>query len=238
MTERVYGAKYDRNITSKDVAARVRADIKAAIQKGDLPTGLKVSVRYASFAGGSSVDARITAWPEGYPWLNPEWVVFNKQNPQTYSEKIPRHTKKATRVLEKVEAIRSAYNHDGSDSQTDHFDVKYYGSTEIWWELERPEANRIYQKVSSGVSATPSSNSRQSFSIGDEVAFESGELMGLRFIVANMGNQGPKSIREGLSLDLQELHGDNQVYADGHDLNQLLIVKPVPSGMKVLRFKR
>ena len=36
-----------------------------------------------------------------------------------------------------------AYNHDGSDSMTDHFDVKFYGNVDIGDDLERDERDAI-----------------------------------------------------------------------------------------------
>lgn len=233
MSERVYGAKYDKNISSKEVAARVRNDIKAAIKTGELPEGLKVSVRYEGFSGGTSVRASITAWPKDFLWLNPQWVIANKENPDRYQDRTPRYTKKGQKVIDTVESIRDAYNHDGSDSMTDHFDVKYYGSTDVWWELERPEAIRLYEEWTQ---LTPRA-SLKDIVLGDEVTFIRGELAHLRFVVTDIGYGGPKNIHGGLCLELRELGGENVLYADGYDLNGLAVEKPMPKGMKVLRFK-
>jgi len=233
MSERVYGKKYDEKLSSKDVAAKVRDDIKSAIKKGDLPKGLKVSVRYDHFSGGSSVRASITAWPEGFLWLNPAWVIANKENPDQYNDRTPRYTKKASEILGKIESMREAYNHDGSDSQTDYYDVKYYGSTDVGWELEQPEADRVFKEWTSSATTT----SLKDIVLGDEVMFVRGELKGLHFTVTDIGNGGPKNIHGGLCLGLKELGGNNELYADGYDLNGLVVDKPMPLGIKVLRFK-
>jgi hypothetical protein len=234
MSERVYGKKYDKNLSSKDVAGRVRADIKDAIKKGELPEGLKVSVRYSSYSMGCSIEASITGWPKDLLWLNPKWVIFNKTTPDTYSDNIPRYTKKAKAILQMVEEIRDAYNHDGSDSQTDYFDVKYAGSTQVWWELERPESQRIYNEWTQ---SAPKSN-LSDIVLGDEVIFVRGELKGMRFVITHIGNEGPKNIHGGLCFGLRQLDGDADLFADGYDLNGLAVVKSMPTGMKVLRFKR
>jgi hypothetical protein len=240
MTERVYGGKYDSKLSSKEIAVLIRQDIKNAIAKGQLPKGLKVSVRYDHFSGGSSIDASVTAWPEDFMWLNPDWCVLNTEQPNQHHDRVPRYTKQAQNIIDKLTAIHGAYNHDGSDSMTDHFDVKYYGNVSVNWELDRPECERVYKRWR-GVQ-TPSAHSAAqaetlTVSLGDEVTFTHGPVAGHRFIVINIGHSGPKNINGGLSLDLRSLPENNVLYADGDDLGYLKIVKRVPAGMRVVRFK-
>lgn len=59
MYERSYGAKYDKNLSTTQIAALVREEIKAAVKAGTLPAG-KYSVRSQSYSGGSSIDVRIS----------------------------------------------------------------------------------------------------------------------------------------------------------------------------------
>ena len=241
MTERIYGTKYDDKLSNKEIAATIRQDIKAAIAKGGLPKGLKVSVRYDRFAGGSSIDATITAWPENFVWLNPNWVVHNREHPNQFHDNVPRYTDQAKDIIEKLTAIHGAYNHDGSDSMTDHFDVKYYGHVNVDWELEGPEKERIYKLWRN--TQTPSrykanQTEAQTVALGDEVTFTHGPLAGHRYVVTNIGSSGPKSVDNGLSLDLQSLTENNTIYADGDDLGYIKIVKRVPTDMRVVRFKR
>jgi hypothetical protein len=241
MTERSYGKKYQGKLSNKEIASLIRQDIKESIKTGQLPKGLKVSVRYEHFSGGSSIDARITAWPEKFMWLNPDWVVLNTEHPNQYHDKVPRYTGQAKAVIEKVKELHDAYNHDGSDSMVDHFDVKYYGSVDVDWELEKPECERVY-RTWRGVQ-TPSAHSAAQtgalkITLGDEVTFTRGPLAGHRFIVVETGLSGPRNISGGLSLDLRSLTEDKNIYADGDDLGYLKIVKQVPQGMRVVRFKR
>ena len=44
MDRRSYGAKYDRNLDVKEIAKRIRADLKAAVKDGKLPAA-KFGVR-------------------------------------------------------------------------------------------------------------------------------------------------------------------------------------------------
>ena len=239
MTERVYGSKYSGKLSNKEIAAAIRQDIKNAIATGKLPKGLKVSVRYEHFSGGSSIDASITAWPENFMWLNPDWVVMNHEHQDQYHDNVPRYTEQAKKIIEKLTEIHGAYNHDGSDSMTDHFDVKYYGHVNVDWELENPEKKRVYtmwRNVQTPSGHASSIENLAGVSVGDEVAFSHGPLVGIRYIVARIHQNGPKSVAGGLSLDLQTLSGGQSVYADGDDLGYLKIVKRIPAGMRVVRF--
>jgi hypothetical protein len=74
-------------------------------------------------------------------------------------------------------------------------------------------------------------------SLGDEVTFTHGPIAGHRFIVIDIGSSGPRNVCDGRSLDLQSVTGKNTIYADGDDLGYLKIVKRVPQGMRVVRFK-
>lgn len=139
---RVYGSKYDSKLSTKEIAAKIRQDIKAAIKAGQLPQGLKVSVRYDHFSGGTSIDCRVTAWPVGFGWINPEWVMLTKDDPCRYHA-VARYTEQAKAVIDHLKSIHDAYNHDGSDSMIDHFDVKYYGGVDVDWTLEGPAVERI-----------------------------------------------------------------------------------------------
>jgi len=240
MTERVYGKKYDRSLTNKEIAAAIRQDIKAAIAKGKLPKSLKVSVRYDHFSGGSSIDARVTAWPEGFMWLNPDWCVLTTEKPNQYHDRVPRYTKQAEAVMETLKEIHGAYNHDGSDSMVDHFDVKYYGDVGVDWELEKPECERVYKRWR-GVQTPSAHDAAQAeamnIALGDEVIFTHGPIAGHRFIVINVGHSGPQNVNDGLSLDIRSVDDGHTIYVDGDDLGYLKITKRVPQGMRVVRFK-
>lgn len=113
--ERSYGAKYEADLTLVEIAKRMREDIKAAKKAGRLPADVKAAVRCSNGTGiGIFWEARgvltIEHDDDRHVYLAP-----NKR----YQE------------IDKVLAeIHAAYNHDGSDVQTDYFDVKYYGRPE------------------------------------------------------------------------------------------------------------
>ncbi len=137
----VQGTKYaaTKGLRCVEIAARIRADIKGAIKAGTLPTGLKVSVRYQSYAGGQSIDARIVALPAELQIYNPDYVAFCREHPHEVPPFAPRqrHSEEYRLILERLEAIHGAYNRDNSDSMTDYFDVRYHGHVQLDWRLEK-----------------------------------------------------------------------------------------------------
>lgn len=128
MDRRTYGSKYNENLGTKQIAALVRAEIKAAVKSGALPS-LKASVTMERFAGGSSITIRLSdvAIKSVY---NPVRLRADVERPNEPCS-VPWITDEARALLDRVEAILGAYNHDGSDSMTDHFDVKFYAHVEF-----------------------------------------------------------------------------------------------------------
>jgi hypothetical protein len=111
--ERTYGSKHDGALSTTEIAARFRADVKTATKAGDLPKGMKLSVKTSYYSMGSSINVRIKSLPARIDLTE------------------------AKHLESKLEMMLEAYNHDGSDSQCDHFDVKFYGHIDIDWKLAR-----------------------------------------------------------------------------------------------------
>jgi hypothetical protein len=122
------GSKLNRSLTTTEVAARIRADIKDAVKRGVIRPG-KYSVRSKYFSGGSSVD--ITIKDVDMLIWNAERIISDEANEPSYGE--PLYTPWAQELLDNVKSIMNAYNYDRSDSQTDYFDVKFYGNVEFDW---------------------------------------------------------------------------------------------------------
>lgn len=137
MSNRTYGYRYaetaDADVTV--IAAAIRRDIKTAVADGLLPAG-KYAVRTHRYAGGQSIN--VTADIPG------AWVVctgerfYNYDDGPvlercTFCDDFPGRahenlTEDAAVAKMTLERIHGAYNHDGSDSSVDYFDVRYYGS--------------------------------------------------------------------------------------------------------------
>lgn len=132
------GSKYEatKRLSTPEISKLIREDIKSAKKRGQLPAGLKVSVRSDSFSGGSSIDIRITAIPEGQQLFNPEWAEAT-DNGRRYNERgLQRYTKAVQGWIDLLKEIHRSYNRDNSDSMSDYFSVNFYGDVTVDWKLE------------------------------------------------------------------------------------------------------
>lgn len=117
---RWYGEKYERDLDVKEIAVRLRQ----AIKDWDFP-GLKVKVKIDRYSMGQSLDVTITELPAGLQLVNP--LYFKPDHNRGYD--VPRYSPQLAAIRDHLDHLRRMWNHDGSDSQTDHFDVNYYGQT-------------------------------------------------------------------------------------------------------------
>jgi len=137
----VRGAKYEatRNLDITEIAKRMRADIKAL----NLRPGFKVAVRTQRYSGGQSIDIRVTALPDDFRVYSEARASWDKQFPNSYRPPLSvadQHSPEYNEVKAKLEAIHNAYNRDNSDSMTDYFDTRYYGSVNFEGTWERGKA--------------------------------------------------------------------------------------------------
>ena len=129
MYERSYGDKYDGSMDVKDIAKLVRADIKSMIKAGGLPKG-KYSVKIERFAGGQSLDIEIKEID--CQIVDLEYFLYPETNQWNHF-----YTKEAQAFETMLKAIVWQYNHDGSDSMTDYFDVNFYSNVRYDCDLRR-----------------------------------------------------------------------------------------------------
>lgn len=152
MYERSYGYLYSEggNLDTAAIAKLIRADIKTAVSEGLLPDRWTYSVRIERFSGGSSIDVGVKncadAWTPcpgykigtrhdlpgggwtatgcGNPWCKVGGVHKDLEGAQEHDVL----TEEAESAKMTLERIHNAYNHDGSESMVDYFDVNYYGT--------------------------------------------------------------------------------------------------------------
>lgn len=140
------GSKYDGSLDTAEIAKRFRADVKAAEKAGELPKGLKLSVRISRYSGGSSINVDVKD-AAGLAIMNPKRVAWDIENPHRFcdmpSDVSALHTEAGRALLQKLELMLGAYNFDKSDSQTDYFHVNFYSTVRFAWELEKAERERI-----------------------------------------------------------------------------------------------
>ena len=170
MYERSYGYKYaeQKNLTVAEIAKLIRADIKREVKAGMLPAHWQYSVRSESFSGGAAINVRVKGCADA--WMQCQGIVPGserkfadgssvatscrnvwckaggqyKDSPSAEYHDVLTQEGEVTKLT--LERIHGAYNHDGSDSQVDYFDVNYYGgvdfqsNTSARWEQEHQEA--------------------------------------------------------------------------------------------------
>jgi hypothetical protein len=132
------GSKYEatKGLRLADIAARMRADIKAL----GLAKGVKVSVRTRTYTGGGAIDIYVTALPESFKVMSDKAASWRKQfgeradYPFYWQEA---QSEELQGLLAKLKGVHTSYNRDNSDSMTDYFDTRYYGSAEIEWQVRR-----------------------------------------------------------------------------------------------------
>lgn len=164
MSTRTEGYKYDeqKGMSVADIAKLMRRDIKAAIADGLLPgTPVKYSVRIQTYSGGASINIEAQGWAgawedcDGYHghearvsgmgrelcpnyFCAPALAMCGEERPG--AEVHQRLAADADAAKMTLERIHGAYNHDGSDTMTDYFDVNYYGG--VSFETARAAARR------------------------------------------------------------------------------------------------
>jgi hypothetical protein len=151
LPERTYGKNYvhDYRVSTVEIAAMIRSDLKVRRNLGkklaghaedsvslavrdviaDAPASIKFSIRSQYFSGGSSIDITIKGVPVEWGWeIDPLYDPYDTWHSRKYVETAALRALKA-----EVESVQQSYNHDGSDSMVDYFDVRFYGHTEVDW---------------------------------------------------------------------------------------------------------
>lgn len=138
-----YGQKLDElgdSYNTTEIAKSIRKDIAQAVKSGDLPQGLKVSVRKGS--GHGSIYVTIKSLPEDLQYYTKEWAdYYEDQRKRNWPHDVdrPRYTLTAegAALRNAVEGYMDAYNYNRSDSYQDIFDYNYYSDLTIEGELEQ-----------------------------------------------------------------------------------------------------
>jgi hypothetical protein len=131
---RTYGAKFDAALTPARIAARVRADIKAAVTSGDLPGGI-YTVRPEK--GSPTPSINVTAQDlQGIRIYSVARLLADRDAPHVYSG-ISWMSAEASRLESALQWILDAYN--GAD--TESTSVRFYGVVEIRGDREAEMAS-------------------------------------------------------------------------------------------------
>ncbi len=147
-----------KGMSRAEIAKLFRGDIKAATARGDLPKGLKVSVRTQEYSGGGSINVRVTAVPAGFGVLNLPRVYADFCTPHVYSDR-PMYSAQAAALLKKLDAMLQAYNFDDSDTMTDYFHVRFYGHAEFDSDVTSAERAALKAAFDAGQMSDPGEQS-------------------------------------------------------------------------------
>lgn len=140
------GEHADSSLTSAQIAAFIRADIKAAQKAGGLPA-MKVSIRARSFSMGQSVDITITA--ASFPVLNPARVREVAADRFGDSD-LPRHTPRADQIQKRIEAIGAEYIRSETEGVSDYHNTNCFLSVRYAYDLEESERAAILAESTTG----------------------------------------------------------------------------------------
>lgn len=136
MNTRTYGYRYSDTADVTTIAAAMRRDIKAAIKDGLLPTG-KYRVRTHRYAGGQSINIAAVipaALRDCDGQVYATWFDGQLEECSWCRDELGAHrvlTEDAAVAKMTLDRIHGAYNHDGSDTAVDYFDVRYYGDVVV-----------------------------------------------------------------------------------------------------------
>jgi hypothetical protein len=178
MYERSYGYRYNEvDGRPTDIAKVVRRDIKQAVGEGLLPARWTYSVRSDSLSVDVAVRDCPDAWKECDGGRDCHDVWCAARNDPKYAHAAKPHqvlTDEAAAAKMTLERIHNAYNHDGSEIQTDYFDVRYYGIVSF----ETPDSAAFRLREAERLAAKKS-------------ARENGETVGK---IANHGRDGRATV--------------------------------------------
>lgn len=131
MTDRHYGHAYAKtaHLDVADIARLVRVDIANLVGDATIPPA-KYSVKIKRYSGGQSIDVTIK---------NAAFDVYEIAE-DAWGQPRPQYTGQAREVVALIEHAVGRYNYDGSDSQTDHYDVRFYSHVSFDHATTRPAA--------------------------------------------------------------------------------------------------
>lgn len=134
------GANYQatRHLSLKEVTALIRKEARETVTEWNAKNAaigkVKVSVTMPHYG---AIDARISVSKE-------LWGLYNEYGNVAYAQRLRERVEdieslgerflpliKLYELRDAIEAIRNQYNYNNSDTQTDYFDVRYYGSTAL-----------------------------------------------------------------------------------------------------------
>lgn len=121
------GSKYDRNMSCKEIAAKLRTELKQDFKDW----------KFSVHSDYNHVDVRITQIPAYVPLYNPKWVEEERACKWDSGTGTARYSAQVREVMDHINAWLYEYNYDKSDIQSDYFEVKFYSTVDICYKFEQ-----------------------------------------------------------------------------------------------------
>ena len=130
----VKGDKYmeTAHLDIKDIAKLVRQELK---KKYPVKFGWKWGVRISRFSGGQSLTIKITGVPKNQKIFNLEYLAYETDYEYLRMHEISMYESAIIEALEFAEELSDKFNRKNIDSMSDYFDVNFYSSAGVDWEL-------------------------------------------------------------------------------------------------------
>jgi hypothetical protein len=140
MTDRYdisYGSNYEdtEDLDIPALGRRIKKGIKAMMEAGDIPE-MKLSV--TTNRSPREVNVKFKSFPEDAPLFQKSKDRFGQEQ-RVYSDQ-------AKEVQEKVKDYVDTFNYDGSDIQTDYFNVRFYSNVKFDWRFSKKRRKAFEQK--------------------------------------------------------------------------------------------
>lgn len=129
-----YGDKYSKQMGGAEIAAAIRNDIKEAVKRGELPRA-KYGARLHRFSGGKSITITYADVP--FDLYNRAFLKFEIETGGRRVFDGDRWSPERIALEKKLTKIADAYNFDGSDRQTDYFNVNFYLHVDVDFEYDK-----------------------------------------------------------------------------------------------------
>jgi hypothetical protein len=213
----VYGAKYEqtKNMSNKEVAKIIRTEIRTYMKQ--FGKKYKVSVKlhhYNSINVTVTPNEEINPFSKGYT----NAIINDETRDYLYTNSLnQRYNLELSKILDDLDDIKEAYNYDGSDIQTDYFNVRFYGSVQF-------EDWGIYDKIK---------NNPETYFVTDEEIEE--ELEALR-----IKNNKIYTVKEEAVIITEEVKEETNIAKRIKKLEineSTIVVKSIYSASEFVRFQ-
>lgn len=149
------GSKHDPNLTTTEIAKKIRQFITQEKKAGNIPKGMKISVRSEYFSGGSSIDAEVKALPEGMEVYDPKSCRFreyayDKKEFKRHEFFCTKYSPKLDKILKNIKKFDSDYNFDCSDPLTDFFFVDHWFHMDVHYKLRDKALDDLFEYFKEG----------------------------------------------------------------------------------------